>query len=385
METTKEVIQQISEKLYSKALERFYTPPNYDAIESWLRNYCGAKGIELKNMHKIRGKRDLEKLAETKSGRIEVIDNTYPLICSAFIETSMELGETLSKEELAEYEIIKNVNGCASYIFEDGDFAIMEPPIEHHIRENEDGEVQLHNENGPSILFPDGSCLYSLDDITVDAKWVETPVDEIKIEDVLAIENVDVRAVVLKRIGLEKATAEAEVVDQNVDHPFGPYRLLDMEYLFGQSAMYLEMRCPSTGKYHLEGVDNSCDTVESAITWRSGQENWNPHILDGRVNPKGDKNQRQQGDVYLNNAGVLPEGAVKQSDRTLQGENTLIRHVLTVGDVYNHDGIQYIVTEKEEAILHPEHGTVHTFAGVTKLINGREIDHITGIVHDLID
>ena len=269
MKITEKLIDSVVEKFYKKALDLVYGKPDYEAIEKYLRFIVKDLDYpELNKMHIVKGMRELR-----------AINTTYELINMAMIvrtkvwcEASVELEEHLTETEQTEYDLIKNINGCLAAIFPNGDFAIINPPVKHSIINDEEytGNMMLHNDNGPSILFEDGSALYTLWDIDVDEKWVMTPVEDIKIDEVLAIPNVDQRAVVMRRIGVENFVKQAEIIDTDNSHPHGPYNLIDLgKVLNRESAKYLEMTCPSTGNHHVEGVSNECKTVQEAINWRA--------------------------------------------------------------------------------------------------------------------
>jgi hypothetical protein len=403
IEITDAQISEICGRIVEEAKTKFYSVPDYNAVEKNYREYVmDTTQCVLGAAHVVSGMREARKIGE----KFSIFDSSFVLRTLSDFKAYVELQQLQNPDtpmgdlvpgwaELsAEAEAVKHLDSCFILLYENLDFAMLAPPSEHHIINDYPGstEVMLHNANGPAILFPDGSKMYSLWDIKVDEKWVETPVDDLDIKEVLSIENVDERAVVLQRIGLHRVTDEAEVVDfvTRDEHPHGPYELLNLRNVFGLNeddgpVLYLKMTCPSNDRVHVEGVNSDCESVRDAINWRASHVNWNPHQLDGVENPTGNMDQRQQGDVHLEHIIELPAGGVLRGDRQLQDESTVIRHTISEGAVYDYDGYQCIVTAAEVPIVHPEHNTVYTFAGVTKIRNGREIDHLTDTVRDLID
>jgi len=391
MEITEKMIDETAARCVKSGLDTFYGENDVPFIEKQTRAYVKeVTGVKLKKMHSVRGMRELRAIGLDYS----IFDTSFALRAHKDFMAFEELFSSDPKLDQAKQELNKTVGltQCFIAFFNNHDFAIMDPPIEHHIINDYPGtrDMMLHNENGPAILYADGSCMYALWDIKVDARWVTTPADQLDPTEVLSIENVDERAVVLRRMGLHRATDGAGIMDavKASDNPQGPYKLMDLGHLFeGNKAVFLQMTCPSTGKVHVEGVDNECSTVQEALNWRSGTRtgNWKPAILDGVHNNGGLLDQRQQGDLHMEFLLKLPEGGTLRADRQLQDENTVIRHTIATGDVYDFEGYQCIVTDSEGCITHPEHNTVHTFNGVTRVWNGREVDHVNNIVRDLLD
>jgi len=85
--------------------------------------------------------------------------------------------------------------------------------------------------------------------------------------------NVEQRRVILERLGPKSIvrTLGAKTIDTQ-----GDYKLLEVEIPVWngwsssrRACKFLQMKNPSMDDYHLEGVDNSCNTVEDAIKWRN--------------------------------------------------------------------------------------------------------------------
>ena len=390
-ELSDKAINALLERIYKKYIKKFYAPTDFEAVENWLRYYAkDESGIELKECHKVRGMRELRAL----HNEYRMVDCGYAFRTEAWCHAVEKCGYELEASEKEELSRNININACACAIFENGDFAILDTPIEHHIINDDKYEdnMMLHNSNGPSILFADGSKLYTLKDVDVPEWCVETAPEDIDIKDVLALENVDQRAVVTERIGVQRMIEKSEIITEDKEHPHGPYALRDFSSIFdGGDATYLTMVCPSTGNNHLEGVPSEIDTIQGAINWRAKTSemcdgrDWKPRTLDGVKNTDGNDDMDQQGDVYMLFLDKKPKGGKKQKTRELQGDNTIIRHTIESGTVYNYDGYQVVVHEKDGVPMnHPQHGTVY-HNKITKLWTGRELDPLTGIVRDAID
>lgn len=179
------------------------------------------------------------------------------------------LGIDLGKEYLA-YQATSELN--LVYPLRFGVAAFSEKP--QTIKMNEKG--QLHCDNGPAVVYKDGFSVWILNNIGVDRKIVETPSEKIPASWVIEEKNVQVRAEIIKKIGAEKVCKDfnAKVIDTARD---GMYELLelDLSHLPTNTPrrrenmgrhIYLKMRNPSIGIYHIEGVpDQSARTVEAAF------------------------------------------------------------------------------------------------------------------------
>jgi hypothetical protein len=136
----------------------------------------------------------------------------------------------------------------------------------------------LHCDNGPAVEYPDGYCQYYLNGRSVPEWLACTASEKIKPKDVLKIENAEVRAQGIKKIGLKRVSDSAIEVEKK-----GVYELLDFSKLIGLDyAPYLKMINPSTGETHIEGVHPDCKTIQHAINWRASgniKKTWKPVIL----------------------------------------------------------------------------------------------------------
>lgn len=173
---------------------------------------------------------------------------------------------------------------------------------------------QLHCETGPAIRYRDDFRVYALRGrrITGDqTKFIDTPAGELVIKDVLQIEDVDVRASVMAKLGIEKLLGhlksrkldEGSVqvkrtrdgVDarelQNILNTGGRipdiyqsvtehYALYEVDLGDGFTGKVLRMQNPSVpGLEHVEGVGDDCDTISKALQFRRTQS------IEGQFTP----------------------------------------------------------------------------------------------------
>lgn len=150
---------------------------------------------------------------------------------------------------------------------------VSKTPCEEHT--NSDG--RYHRENGPAILFEDGLAVWCLNGIDCGRYYVETPADKIDPRHVLSEKNVDIRAQLIRKIGIAKVFKFLR--PRTIDKDGNGYELLAIDVNGIFNAMYLKMVNPSTGEIHLEGVDRSCITIHQALIWRNSSFTTVPEVI----------------------------------------------------------------------------------------------------------
>lgn len=153
--------------------------------------------------------------------------------------------------------------------------AIMsERPTEIHM-----AGTQLHNPNGPAVMYADGFSAYAINGVRFDwsvAHLIDTPAHEIDVKDVLAIKNVEQRAELIKKIGVEKALADLETTTLDT---WEGYELLSVSIYPDMPRIYIKMQNPSIDEIHLEAVHPDCKTVQQALKWRNDGETSGPYEI----------------------------------------------------------------------------------------------------------
>jgi hypothetical protein len=147
-----------------------------------------------------------------------------------------------------------------------------------------DARNRPHCETGPFCEWRDGSALYSLNGVRVPAWLVETPKEQLKAKDILALTNAQERVEGIKKIGIGNMLKElkAEVIDKMDD-----YQLISIEFENNRIGPYLTMVNRSTGEIHCEGVgtpnggvDTTIKTCEEALAWRNEMTEYvSPEVL----------------------------------------------------------------------------------------------------------
>ena len=137
----------------------------------------------------------------------------------------------------------------------------------------------LHNEKGASVCYADGFEIYSLNGVRVTKEIVMTPAEKLDVNKIIKEPNVEVRRELIRKIGIERFIVKIGAVTLDKKDN---YELLKVSLPEIDNAIYLKMKNPSIGVFHVEGVDPSCKTVEQALNWRAYgdiNKNWKPYIL----------------------------------------------------------------------------------------------------------
>jgi hypothetical protein len=409
--------QEIIEKHYNRLAEQSTQPGDFDAVKKQLNSFCEAEKLEHSGewyyaggMRHVRAitniigefskdetkmKKELKKLKKVTdknpvfSGEVEdkfssirkQVDQQLIIRMCAAIEILKETGKDLTEDERYIDSHFSNPKGAEVFTLENGDFIFLDNPTVHAIVENENGII-LHCENGPAIEFKDGSKMYAIEDVWGLDEWIiMTPAEEMDPEKVLALENVDHRRIALQKMGMAKLIEKAVLV-----HEEGDRALYDFEELLGGKSRYLKMVNASNDEIHVEGVDNSCDTVQESRNFRANRDLWKPLYIDGVTQEEdADANQQQQGDVCFEGQDKLPTDAPVLKTTALLSSHTGGRHTISGGKLYGDEDTQYWVTDKAEKVTHPQHNANTFEAGVYKIWAVREMDHINGILRTVID
>lgn len=155
---------------------------------------------------------------------------------------------------------------------------VCQKPTVIHLNENN----VLHKDGGAALEYSGlGEFkIYALNGVTVPDWLALTPIQDIDITQYKTIENADVKAEFVRKLGLERFLGEGKMIDtyQNYDQEENTwwwkseYELYDMNFLFSSLsyAPYLKMTNQTTGIYHVEGVSPDCRTLKDAIKERFG-------------------------------------------------------------------------------------------------------------------
>ena len=128
-------------------------------------------------------------------------------------------------------------------------------------------EGRLHRDGGPSIFYRDGEKLYHLNGVLMPKEVVLANDKDFDKDWFLKNENVEQRREVLRKFGVERVLKDlkATTLDAKDD-----YELLLIELGNGvEPCPALKMKNPSEGTWHVEWVDRTCRTVDTALEFRN--------------------------------------------------------------------------------------------------------------------
>jgi hypothetical protein len=132
-----------------------------------------------------------------------------------------------------------------------------------------DTQGRLHGDGVPALEYADGYAIWALHGVrfTPDlaAKVVAPAPADVNPADVLALSNVEQRAVAMSRVGLARFFDKLgpKLLDKQEE-----YHLYEIQ-LGEQRRVYLRMQNPSVDEVHLEAVHPTCATVTQALNWRN--------------------------------------------------------------------------------------------------------------------
>lgn len=135
--------------------------------------------------------------------------------------------------------------------------------------------INLHCDGGPAIEYPDGTKIWALNGVRVPQWLAETPEQELKPERIKELDNVEVRAQFVRKIGFERLMDQfdAEELDRAPDPEGGEYILYAMSLGADVGTWpLLKMTNPSTGTFHTEWVQQGITTVKGALEFRNGSK-----------------------------------------------------------------------------------------------------------------
>jgi hypothetical protein len=186
--------------------------------------------------------------------------------------------DVMENELGIEFEVIDKLNvlrACQPYGMVwplDNLCAVCQPPTV--IEKNDSG---LHCTTGPALSYNGDNEIYALNGVVLDKRWVMTPAEEIKADEILKEQNVEIRRELLRKVGIEKIF---EQLPHKVIETKGTYTLYSIDLSpTVRGAKYLKMVNPSIGVFHLEGVDPGVKSVDEALRWRNKGWFTNAEIL----------------------------------------------------------------------------------------------------------
>lgn len=163
--------------------------------------------------------------------------------------------------------------GCfLSWFYKEFAFISRRPK---HIKRNTRG--QLHNDSGAALEWRDGWKQYYLNGIRVSEEIGSPAPEDLDPTLILKAKNVEVRREIVRKIGIERVIQKlgGEAIDSWNGYELIMLDIPDMQIM----PLYLKMKNPSIGTYHVEGVPPGISTCKEALSWRVGGLKWKPEQL----------------------------------------------------------------------------------------------------------
>lgn len=163
------------------------------------------------------------------------------------------------------------VEQSAYFLVFDDRIVISQKPTHVHAAMRTSPKILGHevSEDHPLLQYSDGFTVSQSRGIVIPSKYLECKPEDIDVKEVMAIEDVDLRAELIRRIGyhriLEKGAGE--IVDAGSRKDPNEYQIVMLNlgrddsdrHSIGRRRLYLKMRHPSLRDlYHFEGVPGRC-------------------------------------------------------------------------------------------------------------------------------
>lgn len=126
----------------------------------------------------------------------------------------------------------------------------------------------------------------------VQIRWRRVPIDEriafrpesLTAEEILATRNIELRRVMMERMGYEKfmKEANAEVLDEDTDAG-GKRQLLKVPIENDEDLVCVSVFCPSTGKHYIIRVPPGAKNCHEAVAWIAGFDDPTQYKLVGET------------------------------------------------------------------------------------------------------
>ena len=196
-------------------------------------------------------------------------DSGWTAFCDFFQRIGIEYDKECGFDTWKHF--ILNSGVFATVLYENAAFVCVRPCI---VKRNSNDD--LHCTDGPAIAWCDGYEEYALNGVWVTKELVMTNADKINPNTILKEKNAEVRREIVRKIGVERV---CEKLGSKCIDIFKDYELLMLELGDGRERLYLKMKNPSIGTYHIEGVHPDVRTVKEALAWRNGDEEYKEPLI----------------------------------------------------------------------------------------------------------
>lgn len=231
-----------------------------------------------------------------------------------------------------------------------------------------------------AIKYRDGWGFHALNGIVVPSGIALIRPNEITKDTILKQTNADYRRELVRKLSGEQLLSVLSPTP--IDSAYG-YDLVGINLGDDRTRPFIVMQNPSIEAKHIEGVSPECDSVDKALEFRNSRPGL-PVTLDGfELFQEYLGDYFQQGDCLFSIESDLPSDAIK-CNHNVVGEG-LIRHIQTGGELFESNGIRYLVVKDRAIISHPEHKDTILTEGIYKISKVREYDHWLEESREVVD
>jgi hypothetical protein len=153
--------------------------------------------------------------------------------------------------------LVTLADGCDGCWRQADDWILVDRPVALAV----DRAGRLHHASGPALTYRDRHSIHAWHGVRVPGRVIEDPAS-LTLQEIVAEDNQEVRAVMVERYGLERIMAAADVADPDPDRTL--YRLA---LPGGDPVVAVRVRCPSTGREYLLRVPPHIATGRAAVAW----------------------------------------------------------------------------------------------------------------------
>lgn len=142
---------------------------------------------------------------------------------------------------------------------------------EQPIRIEVNDRLEFHCHDAAALAYRDGWGIYAIHNIRVPARIFLTP-ESISVNEILEERNVEIRRIMIERLGLDRflTRAEAKIIDVDQD---GKRRLYRIALRRDEPIVAVRVQCPSTGQIYFLRVPPNIQTCRQAVAWTFWYDN----------------------------------------------------------------------------------------------------------------
>jgi hypothetical protein len=145
-----------------------------------------------------------------------------------------------------------------------------------------DDRKRLHNENGPSLEWPQYFKKYHWHGVSIPSDWIESP-EEITSKEFISERNAERRRALYEILGRDKALRilNANLVDDKKNPDIYP-KLYEVHDLALGTLKMVQVKEPTTGSIYTHFVNIRCKTAKEAVAslWSLSVRDFHPENLE---------------------------------------------------------------------------------------------------------